>query len=85
MTGGRPPLFEATVDHLLIDPDRLGAHHWRTEPRTEEFPAMTDPQGEPIAATAGEQDHSDPWVYAGDTADAPASTADDAACPGGDL
>lgn len=26
---------------------------------------------DPVAKTAGEQDHSDPWVYAGDVADAP--------------
>lgn len=28
----------------------------------------------PPAATAGQQDHSDPWVYAGDEADPPADT-----------
>lgn len=29
------------------------------------------PPGEPMAVTAGEQDHSDPWMYAGEVADPP--------------
>jgi hypothetical protein len=32
---------------------------------------MSTPSEEPIADTAGEQDHSNPWDYAGDDADAP--------------
>ena len=29
---------------------------------------------EPLATTAGEEDHSDPWAYAGEDADAPEDT-----------
>ncbi len=32
---------------------------------------MPDFDEEPTATTAAEQDHSDPWAYAGDDADAP--------------
>lgn len=32
---------------------------------------------EPKAKTAGEQDHSDPWEYAGEVADAPTNPNDD--------
>lgn len=35
----------------------------------------TDPTAPaPVAVTAGEQDHSDPWVFAGEPADPPADT-----------
>ena len=32
------------------------------------------PEGERVAESAGEQDHSNPWVYAGEDADAPEDT-----------
>jgi hypothetical protein len=32
-----------------------------------------DPGGEPVAVTAGEQDHSDPWIYAGEEIGPPGS------------
>lgn len=28
-------------------------------------------EADPVAKTAGEQDHSDPWIYAGEPADPP--------------
>lgn len=32
---------------------------------------------EPVAKTAGEQDHSDPWVFAGEDADPPVNPKED--------
>lgn len=38
---------------------------------------MADPKEDPQAATAGDQDHSDPWVYAGEDAPAPTDDPED--------
>lgn len=49
---------------------------WRYEPR----PGVEDTQAVPVvepsppAATAGEQDHTNPWFYAGEEAEPPADT-----------
>lgn len=37
-------------------------------------PAGNEPGAEPVAATAGAEDHSDPWAYAGEDAAAPTDT-----------
>lgn len=73
MTG--TPIFEQLAGEYLTP---HGRHSWIPEPRTEEMPIVTEPQ-EPVAQTAGEQDHEDPWVYAGEEADAPQSTPEDQA------
>ena len=39
-------------------------------------------EAEPTAETAGEENHEDPWAFAGDDAPAPESTDDDRAEPG---
>lgn len=61
----RPLIYEQLVAERLFDP------------LTEEPPVGKhyDENGDGIAdhpaTTAGEQDHTDPWVYAGDPADPP--------------
>lgn len=44
----------------------------------EEFKTIVGKVGEdnPKAVTAGEEDHSNPWVYAGEEADAPVNPED---------
>ncbi|WP_181778936.1 hypothetical protein [Pseudonocardia pini] len=46
---------------------------WRYEPRStvEDTHVLPVIEPSPPAATAGEQDHSDPWQYAGEPAGAP--------------
>lgn len=63
----RPLIYEQLCGERLFDPLRqetpMGAHH--------------DLDGDGVAdhdqpaETSGEQDHTDPWVYAGGEADAP--------------
>lgn len=58
------PVFERTVAETLINPfgrSHMGRHH----------DADADGVADQPAETAGEQDHADPWVYAGGEADAP--------------
>lgn len=42
-------------------------------PETPEVPEQTEPADDQPAETAGEQDHTNPWQYAGEPADAPAT------------
>lgn len=65
------PIYEETVGWLRFDPlppgpppQESATASWFTDPWASEQ------QTQPVAATAGEQNHSDPWVFAG--ADAPA-------------
>lgn len=53
------PIFDELREALMakhIDADGDGA---------------PDQADEPLAQTAGEQDHSDPWIYAGEDTDPP--------------
>jgi hypothetical protein len=46
-------------------------------PAQDADPTAADPLAVPVnppAATAGEEDHSDPWAFAGEDADPPADT-----------
>lgn len=49
---------------------------WRFEPTgsVEQFQAVPPVEASPPAVTAGEQDHTNPWFFAGEEADAPTDT-----------
>lgn len=70
-----PWIYRRLADERLMDvPDTAGG----TDPATTMLPATVrygDAEDwvrpEPTALTAGQQDHSDPWAYAGEDADPP--------------
>lgn len=69
----RALIYEQLCGERLLDPlrqeTRMGRHH------DEDGDGLAD--HDRPAETAGEQDHTDPWAYAGEPADAPTD-------PGGD-
>lgn len=74
-----PPVQSGQVSALIyeqmrgqaVDPDFLPV-----EPDDPEVPGLgyTEPVPREPSPTAGEQDHSDPWGFAGDEADPPEDT-----------
>lgn len=74
-------IYDQVVDERRWEPDVVayGGHvdlSLLPPARVSEVP-VTHPlsdDDEVPAATAGEQDHSDPWVFAGEDADPPADT-----------
>ncbi|MFC5996967.1 hypothetical protein ACFQE5_22405 [Pseudonocardia hispaniensis] len=65
------PIYRQLSGETLIDVPEYGPAHTVALPPV----GYPDPGPElhtyPVAVTAGEQDHSDPWRWAGDEADAP--------------
>jgi len=73
-----PWIYRRLADERLMDDVPAGAVG--TDPATTMLPATVRyggaedwvrPEPEPHALTAGQQDHSDPWAFAGEDADPP--------------
>ncbi len=74
-----PWIYQQLADERLVD---VPAGTTRLDPATSMLPAQTvrygdavdwmkPPDADPVARTAGEENHSNPWLYAGDDADPP--------------